>query len=119
MTELSENANKLLEFLNKTGGAWESKCMEALYPKPIYVGTYNKEYSKKEIEIIQKNHWQWEADAFGNDIKRPVLEVFNYFNSNDNYSRKTSEAYHELKNLGLAEEASNGFNVYFIYPTKK
>lgn len=119
MQELSENAKKLLDFLKKTGGAWEHKCMEELYPKPKYVSTNEKGYTAEQITEIQSEFWQWSANAFGVDEYRPVCGFFMNFLSKDNYSQKTSQAYRELKKLGLAYEANSGFNDYYFYPTKK
>jgi hypothetical protein len=117
--QLSSNAQKLYEFLLQTGGAWENKCIEALYPKPPYVGTLDPNYSDDQKKNIQEAYWQWEVNCNGMTIGRPVLGINVEFISNADYSKDISAAYQELRKSGLADEKNSGFNDYYFYPIKK
>lgn len=115
---LSDNAKKLLVHLKKTGGSWDGHCLECLFPKPPYVASCDGNFTDEQKREMQSNHWQWEADCYGNSFERPVLGEFVEFKSEKNYRSELSKAYKELKDAGLADERNNGFNVYFFYPTK-
>jgi hypothetical protein len=103
--ELSNNAQKLLTFLKKSGAAWHQNCIKALFPEPKYES--NPE--------AQTAYWQWEVNLYGNELIRPVGQENIKFIPVDNYSQKTSEAYQELKKAGLADEKNNGYNEYMLY----
>ena len=100
ITQLSVNAQKLYSFLKETGGAWEYKCIEAIYPKPDYLSN-------------PAAHWQWEANCDGQTYTRPVKGIHQ-----ENYSKEISQAYQELRKAGLADERNSGYNDYFFYPIK-
>jgi hypothetical protein len=108
---LSTNAQQLQKILNQTGGGWMGNIMDILFTKPVYAS--NPE--------AQKSYWQWEANAYGNGCSRPVNGESVEFTKNIevDYSPQLSAAYQELRKAGLANERNNGYNEYWIYPTKK
>ena len=111
---LSPIAQQLYSHLQTTGGAWLYKCVNSLFPPPIYPAKDDNENRAKK----QAAYWQWEANLDGYPVERPVGEILVKFTATDNYSKKVSAAYQELRKAGLADESNNGFNEYYIYPTK-
>lgn len=106
-SQLSAAAQKLLAYLIQTDGAWKANCMDAIFNKPSYL-TNN--------EAAQTAYWQWEANAYGYNVERPVCGKSVEFVSKHNYSWATSEAYQELRAAGLAGEKNNGYNEYWLFP---
>ena len=106
---LSENATKLLAFLQKNGGAWKDNCIDHVFNKPVYASNPD----------AQRNYWQWEADAYGGNQSRPVAGESVIFSPliSRTFSTLTSDAYQELKTAGLANERNNGYNEYWLYAT--
>ena len=115
MKNLTDNAKKLLSYLEETGGAWEEECIEALYPAPLYP---SKDIDNNERENLQRIFWKHDANCNGYSQYRPVGNSSILFVPNDNYSAKISAAYQELRKAGLASEKNSGYNDYFFYPIK-
>lgn len=106
---LSENAQKLNAHLQKNGGAWMQNLIKAIWPEPKYISN--------DAEA-QTAYWQWDVNMYGCITERPVCGNSVLFTPTDNYSSKISAAYQELRKAGLAGERNNGYNEYWIYPTK-
>lgn len=109
--QISDTAKKLLEFLQKTGGAWKGNCMDYVFSKPRY----------ESIPNAQRAYWQWETNAYGGNQIMPVGDESVTFTQSieKTYSSQISDAYQELKKAGLADETNNGYNEYFIFPLIK
>lgn len=115
---LSANAQKLYEALKTNGSMGEDKAIEILFPKPLYVGTMDPNYSTEEKEKIQREYWQHDINFYGIANSRPVNGVSVDFVPTANYSDITSEAWRELKKAGLGYAKNIGYNVY-VYLIKK
>lgn len=113
-TQLTPTALQLYEFLKETGGAWENKCMRAIWPATEYP---DKEHPDREN--LQRAYWQYDVNMYGyKNISRPVGDSVEIFNATDDYSRKLSAAYQELRRAGLAGERNSGYNDYYFFPLK-
>lgn len=110
MRNLSELAQKLLSALNEKNGGWIGNFADTLFDKP--------EYPIDRDETKARHYWQWCADFYNTTDTRPVGGKFETFVGTKNYSSQVSSAYQELRRAGLADEKNNGYNEYFIYPTR-
>lgn len=108
-TQLSDNAQKIYNALKGTSGAWIGNLVKVLYPEPKYISA--------DAEA-QTAYWQWDVNLYGNQHERPVAGVSVMFTPTGNYNAEVSAAYQELRKAGLAGERNNGYNEYWIYPTK-
>jgi hypothetical protein len=106
---LSENAQKIFDSLKSNGGNWMHNLIKVLYPEPKYISN--------DAEA-QKAYWQWDVNNYGNANSRPVCGESVLFTPTANYGSEISAAYQELRKAGLANERNNGYNEYWIYPTK-
>lgn len=119
IANLSETAKRLLDFLILTKGAWEHKCMEFLFTKPVYPEGDTDRAGKIA-------YWQWESNAYGNTVSRPIAKLEGGNFEGMEFSQKvevcfhtqTMFAYQELRKAGLADEQNSGYNDYFFYPVK-
>lgn len=98
---MTNNAKLLLDKIT-LWPMWENDAIETLFPKPKYTPE------------TQAEHWQYEANAYGNELTRPVKGDFITFKMNIARSLwdQTYEAIKELKELGLIVAKNNGFNAY-------
>lgn len=113
MTNLSDNAQKLLEAL-KIKSLWAQDAICVLFPKPQYVGTMDPAYTTDEKISIQKTYWQWDVNLYGIESVRPVNghSVIFIKTVDTDYSKVTYNAMKELKDAGLAYSKNCGYNEY-------
>jgi len=108
---MTTNAEKLLSILKSNGATHEDKCCELLFDRP----KFDKENSAA--------YWQWEVDCsgysreyfMGNDKFQTFTPTKGYEGYKGTYRNLLSEAYQELRKLGLAGEMNNGYNCYTFF----
>jgi hypothetical protein len=100
--QLTETANKLYNSIKEKGSMWELNTIESIYPKPIY---------SKETAA---DFWQWEANAYGYKINRPVNgeNIWFEINVEVSYMDIVYNAAKELKSHNLISSRNNGYNEY-------
>lgn len=108
MTKLSEIPTTLYNAIAKNGSMWEANTIEVVFPKPIYSTETAAEY------------WQWEVNAYGYRVNRPVNGEFMWFDKTVEtlYKDVVYNAIKELKANNLIYTKNNGCNEYSYHTTK-
>jgi len=108
--ETMANSQTIAEI--KKADIWEDKAIDILFPYVSYIPKEDKNYSN---EVKKQNHmdcWQRSVNLYGVAGIYPVMGVNKLFEPTANYSKITSEAIKELKQLNLITAINCGYNTY-------